>query len=884
MRRWAVHRVLGASLVLLGVLVILDRWLQLSVLVPLAPKHTPMVFNAALSFVLAGGALLVPFSESARYRRITTAIGGALVTIAILMLAEYLFQIELGIDWSSLHGGRGSFNPKPGRMSPTTASGFLMGGLVLILAMRVRHPWTGVAVRLLTFGVGAIGVFGIAGYFVNASLLFPQYATVGVALATATGLVLLAVGLQSAWRRTEWGRGPLFSREDDRIASVGATVLASIALVSGIATFAVLQEKVLSLAGDNVLAALLRRTEVFRDFLELREVNARIAATRPAAIRNVRAIHAGRDDGSNMANLDAVVRSFVKQGFNAIAYHDIDGRVVASGGEFAAAPAMTVALATPDKAELAWNDGFLLRHRVALRDAEGEAGSVLTEQSLPVLTRLARDARGIGETGDMGLCVLRDDRLDCFPQRFNPQVFSTPLANVVGEPLPMTRALRGETGIVTIRDYRGQNVIAAYGPIGTLSLGMVVKIDAAEVFQPIREQLQLAAGVLLFLVTAGTVLLRWRVKPLARRLVEAEERFRAVADTASDAIISADSRGNVVYFNRAAQSMFGYAESELLGRPVTLLMPERFRAAHQLGLQRFVATGEARIMGKTNELEACRKGGVEFPMEFSLASWKTAEGRFFTAILRDTTARKRAENELKSVNTALEATNRELEAFSYSVSHDLRAPLRHVDGFADMLKEDHSSGLNESARHYIDVIRDSAKQMGRLIDDLLLFSRMGRVELRQEPVSMAELVEDARSDAQRDAGGREIEWRIEILPSVRGDRAMLKQVWINLLSNAVKYSRERKPARIEVGSKIDGTVIEFCVRDNGAGFDMKYAGNLFGVFQRLHHHEEFEGTGIGLANVRRIVARHGGRTWADGKPGQGASFYFTLPGIPKEGP
>jgi len=746
----------GALLALLGGVVMFGWWTQSSPLVRVLPGFTPMVFNTALCFVLAGSALLTPSSDALRYRRVTTAIGGLLAIIAVLVLAEQLLQTHLGIDWAPLHAWLNDSNPTAGRMSSGTACGFLMSGAVLILATRVRRPWVGTLVRLLTLGVGAIGVLGLAGYLVSASLLFPRYLFVGVAVHTAAGLLVLAVGLRSAWRRLEWGRVPLFAREEDRITYVGAMVLAAIALAAGIVSFAVLQDRVQTLVSGNVHAELTRRTDMFRDLIELREINARIAATRPAVIRNLRAIHAGRDDSSDLANVKAVVDSFLKQGFSAIAYHDADGKVIASGGAFAQAPAMAVTLTTPDKPELLWSDGFLLRHRIPLRDSAGEAGTVLAEQPLPVLTRFAQNVLGMGATGDMGLCVRREEQLQCFPQRLNPKVFSTPLVNIAGEPLPATRALRGETGVIITRDYRAQNVVAAFGPVGDWGLGMVVKIDAAEIFQPIREQLQIVIGLLLLLAAAGTFLLRSQIRPLATKLVDAESQARS----------------------------------------------------------------------------------------------RTAE---------------------------VEASNRELEAFSYSVSHDLRAPLRHITGFAEMLAGECSSALSATGLRYLGVISDSVKQMGRLIDDLLLFSQMGRVEMRQTRVSMAGLVKQVLQELAGDANGRNIEWDIQSLPDVRGDLSMLKQVWANLLSNAIKYTRPRDLAKIEIGSGRESGELEFHVRDNGAGFDMKYAEKLFGVFQRLHRAEEFEGTGVGLANVRRIVARHGGRTWAQAKVDEGATFYFTLP-------
>jgi signal transduction histidine kinase len=239
------------------------------------------------------------------------------------------------------------------------------------------------------------------------------------------------------------------------------------------------------------------------------------------------------------------------------------------------------------------------------------------------------------------------------------------------------------------------------------------------------------------------------------------------------------------------------------------------------------------------------------------------------------------ENRVVERTKQLEASNRELEAFSYSVSHDLRAPLRHMDGFAQILMTEPSVEKDERAKRYLQLITKAAKQMGMLIDDLLSFSKMGRQSMVKQRVNMEALVEDVIKDFREELEERRVEWRIEKMPLVEGDATMLRQVWVNLVSNALKYTRERPVAKIDIGAREEpteqGDEVVFLIKDNGAGFEMKYADKLFGVFQRLHKAEEFEGTGIGLANVRRIVARHFGRTWAEGELDKGATVYFSLP-------
>ena len=235
-----------------------------------------------------------------------------------------------------------------------------------------------------------------------------------------------------------------------------------------------------------------------------------------------------------------------------------------------------------------------------------------------------------------------------------------------------------------------------------------------------------------------------------------------------------------------------------------------------------------------------------------------------------------ANRDLLQRTAQLEAANKELESFSYSVSHDLRAPLRHITGYASLLQKK-APILDEKTLHYLDTISESAKQMGILIDDLLAFSRMGRSEVKKSRVNLGHLVKGILKDLQEETKERDITWKVGELPGAVCDGSMLRLVFVNLISNAVKFTRPRRKATIEMGCIPEQDEFIFFVRDNGVGFDPKYEDKLFGVFQRLHHQDEFEGTGIGLANVRRLIHRHGGRTWAHGEIENGATFYFSLP-------
>jgi len=366
--------------------------------------------------------------------------------------------------------------------------------------------------------------------------------------------------------------------------------------------------------------------------------------------------------------------------------------------------------------------------------------------------------------------------------------------------------------------------------------------------------------------------------------IEVAERTQqaSLLNLTHDTIFVRDSSDIITYWNRGAQELYGWTAEEAIGKHSHQLLQPEFPVPVAEVRAELLRTG--RWEGELRKKKA-DGSGVVVASRWSLRRNERGQAVAILETNNDISDRKRREEEIRKLNdelgkrtTDLEASNKELEAFAYSISHDLRAPIRHVVGYAQLLQKNSASALDENSRRYMLMILESAKKMGTLIDDLLAFSRIGRAETRETTVNLGLLVKEVLGEVQQDIDGRNISWKVSALPDLYGDRSMLRLALVNLISNAIKFTRTRPRAEIEIGclEKKKDEVIVF-IKDNGVGFDMKYVDKLFGVFRRLHSAEAFEGTGIGLATVQRITHRHGGTVWAEGLVDRGATFFLSFP-------
>jgi PAS domain S-box-containing protein len=364
----------------------------------------------------------------------------------------------------------------------------------------------------------------------------------------------------------------------------------------------------------------------------------------------------------------------------------------------------------------------------------------------------------------------------------------------------------------------------------------------------------------------------------------AQARLAALVESSEDAIISKALDGTIETWNSAAERMYGYTSEEAVGKSITMIVPTD-RAEEEVGILNRIRAGEHIPHFDTVRL---RKDGATVDVSLTIFPLRDVSGAIIGAshVARDITARKRYEREIRALNETLERrveertrelneVNGELESFSYSVSHDLRAPIRSIDGFTRLLLEQ-SGALDEKARERLGRIAAASGRMGQLIDALLDLARLSRTEMREDRVGLSTLATHIANELMRSDPDRHVSFIIQPGLTTRGDARLLRVALENLLGNAFKFSGQNPEARIEFGADEENGQQVYSVRDNGTGFDMQYAGQLFAPFQRLHAKTEFEGTGIGLATVHRIIARHGGRIWADATPGKGATFSFTL--------
>jgi PAS domain S-box-containing protein len=904
----------GALVVALGASVIVGWYTGNAVLIQIHPAFAQMKYNTALAFVASGAGLL---GIALRRQRLAFVSGLGVAVLGLLTLAQYLLDIDIGIDRLFFSDQGLAADPVSARMGANAALCFVfIGSTLLLLGSNLRFKWRSVIVISLLGGSFILASSVFVAHLTRLALSAHWGASTQMAIHTAAGFLLLSIGIAwGAWR-SEYAVNAAAPEASRRyavpmIAAVVLAITSALAIWSwyfsvfyvnevGRTRFeaeterfaAAIEQRVrdheqLLFGVKGLFAA---TTEVkrpqWRAYVQTQPVRRysgiegigfapRVPdAEKTAHLRKIRAEGSAEYDlkpTGTRAEYYPVVYIEPSEGPNVRAlgydmYSDPTRRAAMDRARDTGLPTASASVTlVQDAGEKQQRAGFLMYvpiyrgARTPATPLERRAALVGFTQAVYHVHDLVHEVLGKG-TFDVGLRVYDGADIASAPLVYDSES---------GAALSQARYASRFGGIRTVEigrrtwvlDFRSREsfdrTVPFYEPVLVLLGG-------------------LAVSFLLFGITWSLATTRARAVAIAgemtAKLRESQQQFQAVADTANDAIVTTDDGGNITYINKAAEKIFGYTVAEAVGRSLTLLMPANFHDAHNHELKRFLET----VAGTTVELVGKRKNGSEFPLELSLSSWSAGERLFFTAILRDVTERKRADETIRQKSEELARSNAELEQFAYIASHDLQEPLRTVTSYVQLLVRRYGDKLGQDAKEFIDFAVDGVTRMQRLIQDLLAYSRVSGRAGEIASVDGNACLRNALANLETTIGEHRARVTHDTLPTVLADAGQLTQLFQNLIGNAIKFRRPDAPPEIHISAQPGANDCNFAVRDNGIGIEAQYRERIFVIFQRLHTREAYPGTGIGLAICKKIVERHGGRIWIESEPNKGTTFYFTL--------
>lgn len=1028
--------------------------------------------GVGLCFALCGIALSLALTK--RFYLLQAILGAIVAMIAMLGLAEVF-----GFGTDSVRIG----------ISSEAAAAFIAAGLILSFRNGSGKNSNILALQFLWLILFVISLSGCIGHLLNAMLgvILFKYGLLhyGMGWPTASGLMVLSLSMLSFLRKLPGFHAFYDGRQDRQITAQGIFLLICVGLISGLSGAGILAKENMRVFQKTLTEALLANSHHLSDSIR-NTVDEDMHIVDLSNLGSMVVIDSKKTDHRHLsAELERIIDMQKRPGIEAIWVRDADGNTIASAGVRSSLSGDRIKLNLSIPTWLLWQSGLRLESHILLYRLGRKVGEIGVESDLNGLDSQFDLTRRFGTTGEVVLCSPEGAGMACFPSRLHP-VMSLVKMRFSGQALPMSYALMGKGGVMTGRDYRGKEVIAAYKPVSDIGLGMVQKIDAGELYAPLWRQMLSAISIFILMSGMGAVLLFRKTQPLVRDLIvtkvhaqKSERHTRHLLENLQTAVVIHSADGSVSYLNTAAQRFFGFDVDEMRGMHVPDLiarflredgsampmeeLPERRVLADGLPFQNYMVgvefQGRAKlrwalvnafpdfdengtirevvvsfvdisdlkfadealreaedklqkinhlylVLSKVNGaivrtrnrnelfqdicdivvksggfvmawigllddvagevvpvvhsgseagyLDFLRTAGIighkgpaalavlegkhqicqDIMNDPKMTPWKDealkrgycssggfpfhhggraiglinlyadrvdffsedivnllhklcADISFAIEYLDQQSRRGAAEEMLRQLNSdleyrverrtrQLEAANAELEAFSYSVSHDLRAPLRSIDGFSEILQKKYAAQLDDTARDYLGRVNRASKRMGELIEDLLQLSSVTRTQIRKDRIDLGRIVETVIKESGYAQAERHVDWVIQADITVFADARLMKIVLENLLGNAWKFTASCPDPRIEFGMFEQEDEKIMFVRDNGVGFDMKYAGKLFGAFQRLHRFDEFEGTGIGLATVQRIIHRQGGRVWAKGEVGVGATFYFSL--------
>jgi diguanylate cyclase (GGDEF)-like protein/PAS domain S-box-containing protein len=650
--------IVAVALLLIGVTG-MTGWLTSHLgLVQWQPTFAGMVFNTALCFAAIGIVFFLSTPLSRRRRALREAIAGAVILLALLVLAQYVFDIDLGIDWYTEHAWLDDGHPAPGRMAVGACFAFILSGTAFILLARKPSRVQAVAIHLCTLGVLLTGVIGLVGYSLRIDLIYPGLRWPRMSVQESLGVMLIAAGMWALWYRLPCrARYPF--REDEKIAFIGAVILTTISLTIGMVGVSVQVATLQQSLSDRLLPMLENRYTLIRSSLQYGTERAESIVRHTSITHLTTQLIAHPGSTEALAQMKQVGQQILRSDFTGAVLVDVDGRQLWSVGHIIAHPAVHADIES-GTSSLLWDDGYYLDVRVRLYEDSVWIGTLLVEQPVQQLTQSFFNVKHIGETGELGMCV--DDslpKLSCFPESRNQQPYGAMRSGPDGKLTAMSRAVAGIDGTFEGFDYRGHMIVAAYRSLAP-GLGIAVKQDTAELFAPIRREMMWVLPLLALFIGLGALALGWMVKPIAKRLLqsekeakEREEQTRAVLDNIAEGIITLDEDGTILSFSGGASAIFGYRPEEVIGANIQILRPSGMRMRREANIRRYLQSAAQR---KTSELPAQRKDGSRFLMEFAINELLLDERRLHVVIVRDITERKEAEEALFTEKERLHVT------------------------------------------------------------------------------------------------------------------------------------------------------------------------------------------------------------------------------------
>lgn len=669
-----VRQTIAGILAFLGVFVVVGWTSGTESMVRILPHSVAMGLNTALLFI----AVAICLSQSdpqTKPAKLQTIFAWFLVVLPAGILFEHWRDISLGIDWASLHSAVKDGNPRPGRTAPNTSLAFLLAGVVFLAYPRAHlRKSVQFCIAGLTYAVLITGLTALVGYVLKLELLYRLAAYNRMAAPTAIGISLMGVGLLSLRLRAPWYRAATVESADKRITQIAAAVLTAVAVFAGLTGFTVLKHTFEKSMSDAFLRSTKSSAAEFSAAIDQRLATTAAIVSRPGIQKYLARLNANPRDREALVLLDEVAKSFLPLGASGMQFFDASGASLLSLGTTIRKDAvMAVSLHSPSQVALLWNDGFVLwTENVVIREGH-KVGKIIVEQRIPELNNMLREAITDNLSTDILICGRSHDDALCFPSRFYQANLRIPMYKDGKPYLSISRALLNQTGVLSTNDLRGIPVLAGYAPIGKLGLGIVLKTDTAEIYAPIRNRLDLLAGLLVILVAAGTWIMRFQIQPLARKVVMDQRRMQVIIDSSHAAFVEMNESGMITDWNIEAERTFGWTRAEALGRLMAdTIIPPSQRQAHYEGMARFLNTGAVRILGKRVELQALHRSGKEFSVEVIISAIKSESGTSFAAFLHDISERKHAELALRESEQRFDAFMTHSPAVAFMKDEDGR--------------------------------------------------------------------------------------------------------------------------------------------------------------------------------------------------------------------